>query len=138
MEPTEIISFSPDEQEALAALVGQIIPASTEFNQPSANDPAILRDILISGSNLQNTLALALATFANGTGDAAKFRQTFPSEAALIQTLTAQCYYRDARVMAALNIEVRAPFPLGYTQEPNDFSILDPVRNRGEIYRKTP
>jgi len=133
--------FSDPEQQALAALVGQIIPASQEYAQPGADDPAILRDILISGGSLHSRIAAALATLIGGAIDApraAAFRQAFPTEAELIQTLTVQCYYRDARVMRALNIENRPPFPDGYTQEPNDLSLLDPVRQRGEIYRKVP
>jgi hypothetical protein len=47
-------------------------------------------------------------------------------------------YNRDARVMQALSIDVRPPFPHGYIQEPNDFSLLEPVRKRGEIYSKVP
>ncbi len=131
--------FSTAEQKAMAAIVGQIIPASDEFAQPGADDPEILNDILTSGAALQGRLATALATLVGKTLDAsqaADFRQSFPCAAELIQTLTVQCYYRDARVMLALNIDVRPPFPRGYVQEPNDFSLLEPVRRRGEIYRK--
>lgn len=135
-------AFTPDEQAALAALVAQIIPASETFNQPGADDPEILNDILNSGATLQPNLAAALASLSDGTSvDAARageFRQAFPVEADMIQTLTVQCYYRDARVMRALNIEVRPPFPEGYEQEQNDLALLDPVRQRGEIYRKLP
>jgi hypothetical protein len=132
--------FTLDQQAALKALVGQIIPASEEFNQPGADDPEILKDIIASGSNLQVRLGEALAYLSEGTlVDSAKadaFRCTFPVEAELIQNLTIQCYYRDKRVMSALNIDVRSPFPEGYTQEPNDLSLLDSVCKRGEIYRK--
>lgn len=135
-------AFGPDEQAALQALVAQIIPASEIFNQPGADDPEIMKDILTSGAPLQGRLSEGLAFLSDGApADAARveeFRRTFPVEADLIQTLTVQCYYRDARVMRALSIDVRPPFPGGYTQEPNDFSLLDPVRERGEIYRKTP
>ncbi|MEP4198732.1 MAG: hypothetical protein ABJL99_24165 [Aliishimia sp.] len=135
-------SFSATEQKAMAALVGQIIPACDMFDQPGADDEAILRDILTSGSHLRDKLAVALASVLPGEGfdiaQATEFRQKYPFEAELIQTVVAQCYYRDARVMRALDIEVRAPFPDGYTQAPNDFSLLDPVRERGEIFRKVP
>lgn len=132
--------FSTAEQATLAALVAQIIPASEQFSQPAANDPDILRDILASAAPLRDRLAEALASLAEQNVDAetaATFRQTYPVEADLIQTVTVQCYYRDARVMRALDIAVRPPFPNGYRQEPNDFSLLEPVRQRGEIYRKT-
>ena len=134
--------FTPNEQAALKVLVAYIIPASEEFNQPGADDPEILSDILVSGATLHARLDKAFAYLSEGTLlDAAKieiFRHRFPVEAEMIQTLTIQCYYRDARVMSALNIAVRSPFPDGYTQEKNDFSLLEPVRKRGEIYRKIP
>ena len=134
--------FTPNEQAVLKVLVAYIIPASEEFNQPGAYDPEILSDILVSGANLHARLDKAFAYLSEGTLlDAAKieiFRHKFPVEAELIQTLTIQCYYRDARVMSALNIAVGSPFPDGYTQEKNDFSLLEPVRKRGEIYRKIP
>jgi len=123
-------------------IVGLIIPASETFGQPGADDPDILHDIMTSGGHLRNRLADAMATLPVGktlaATQVAAFRQSFPVEAGLIQTLTIQCYYRDARVMRALKIDVRPPFPGGYVQEPNDLSLLDPVRQRGEIYRKLP
>lgn len=133
-------SFSKNEQKAIAAIVGQIIPASALFDQPGADDPEIIRDILETGSHLKDRLALAVAAFMDGNVvDATKvanFRHGFPTEAKLLQTLTIQCYYRDPRVMRALQIEIRPPFPGGYVQEPNDLSLLEPVRQRGDIYRK--
>ena len=142
MIPLTLFVFSLPQQQALAAIVARIIPASETFNQPGADDPDILHDILTSGAPLRDRLASALANVPVNKPltptQVASFRETFPTEAELIQTLTAQCYYRDARVMRALNIEVRAPFPKGYIQEPNDLSLLEPVRQRGEIYRKLP
>lgn len=134
-------AFTSREQSALRALVARIIPASRDFAQPGADDPQIFADILQNGAGLQGRLAAALATLSEpGALDeqgAARFRAEFPDEATLIQTLVAQCYYRDPRVMRALNIAPRPPFPKGYVQEPNDLSLLEPVRQRGEIYRKT-
>ncbi len=130
--------FSTDEQATLAAIVAQIIPASTEYGLPGADDPQICEDILKSGAGLHDRLAAGLASL-SGTVDAsraAEFRQAFPEAAALLQTLTAECYYRDPRVMRALDIDVRPPFPIGYEQVPNDLSLLEPVRARGQIYRK--
>lgn len=140
MPKQDMIPFSKDEQNALNMLVGHIIPASDAYNQPSASDPVIFSDILASGAELHGKLAKALASLPTD-GDitfehAMEFKAAFPAEAEMIQVLTAQCYYRDDRVMAALNIDVRAPFPKGYQQEPNDLTLLDPVRARGEIYRK--
>ncbi len=64
-------------------------------------------------------------------GRATIFRQSFLVEVELLQTLTVQCYYRDARVIQALSIDVRPLFSHGYIQEPIDFSLLEPVHMRG-------
>lgn len=132
--------FSTEEQAAIRAIVAQIIPASTEYGQPGADDPQIYEDILESGASLHDILALALASLSGAVdaSRAADFRQEFPEAAALLQNLTTECYYRDARVMRALKIDVRPPFPIGYVQVSNDLSLLEPVRARGEIYRKIP
>ena len=44
-------------------------------------------------------------------------------------------YYRDGRVMAALGLEPRPPFPLGHTLEAADPALLDPVRARAPFWR---
>lgn len=48
---------------------------------------------------------------------------------------TYAAYYRHPRVIEALGLEARPPFPRGHTVEPTDFSILDPVRERAPFYR---
>jgi len=52
--------------------------------------------------------------------------------------ITAQCYYRDDRVMQSLGMEARPPYPLGFTLEQGDWSLLDPVRKREKFYRVVP
>jgi hypothetical protein len=44
-------------------------------------------------------------------------------------------YYADRRVVEALGLEPRPPHPRGYAMEPDDLSLLDPVRRRGTMYR---
>ena len=46
----------------------------------------------------------------------------------VFQTYTA--YYLEPRVVEALGLEARPPHPKGYEMEPNDLSLLDPVRAR--------
>ena len=46
-----------------------------------------------------------------------------------------QCYYRDDRVIRALGIEPRAPFPKGRVLEQGDWSLLDAVRGRPRMWR---
>ncbi len=47
-----------------------------------------------------------------------------------------QCYYRDDRVLRSLGLELRAPFPKGYTLEQGDWSLLDPVKARAGTLRR--
>ena len=37
--------------------------------------------------------------------------------------------------MASIGMEPRAPFPNGFDVQQGDWSLLDPVRARGKIYR---
>ncbi len=53
-------------------------------------------------------------------------------------SIIAQCYYRDDRVMRSLDMEPRSPFPEGFEVEEGDWSLLEPVRRRGKVYRDAP
>jgi hypothetical protein len=48
-----------------------------------------------------------------------------------------QCYYRDDRVLRSLGLELRPPFPKGYELEAGDWSLLDPVKARPSVLRRT-
>lgn len=45
-------------------------------------------------------------------------------------------YYREPRVLSALGLEGRPPYPLGYELEVGDLGLLDPVRERPSLYRR--
>lgn len=137
-----------DARQTLLAIVGHMIPASTEFGLPGADDPAIYADILRSVGRDKPLLSKALdavdawaggrlATLPRDQQAAllAEFRSAEPELAGVLEAVTARCYYRDDRVMAAIGVEGRPPFPLGYEVEEGDWSLLDPVRARGPIYR---
>jgi hypothetical protein len=38
-------------------------------------------------------------------------------------------------VMKSIGMAVRAPYPEGFSIEPNDLTLLDPVKARGRRYR---
>jgi hypothetical protein len=59
-----------------------------------------------------------------------------PAVATLIRVVL-QCYYRDDRVLRSLGLELRPPFPKGYTLEQGDWSLLDPVKARAPMWRRT-
>lgn len=128
-----------------------MIPASARHAVPGADDPSIFADVLATGSRTPAVFERALTrldALAQGTwaqlDEAAQDevidtlgRERSPPLLAL-QNLVAQCYYRDDRVMRALGMEARAPYPDGYAIEASDWSLLDPVRARGKRYRDAP
>jgi hypothetical protein len=148
-------SFTAAETETLRAVVAMIIPASEEHGQPGADDPAIFADILASTGRQHQALGEALAALqalarAEGGNDFAaleeaaraavveSFRRDHRAQADRLATLAVQCYYRDDRVMRALGMAPRPPFPDGFEVPEGDWSLLDPVRARPAFYRKTP
>ena len=151
---TDTASFTADEARALAALADMIVPPSDEFAVPGAGDPAIVEAILSDAERHADQFRAALAaldelartahgaTFADldvaqRGGVVDEFRAARSGDANLIANLTVQGYYRDDRVMASLGMEPRPPHPDGYEVEQGDWSLLDPVRQRDEFYRKT-
>jgi len=46
-------------------------------------------------------------------------------------------YYQHPRVVEALGLENRPPYPKGYSLEPGDPGLLEPVRDRPRLYRET-
>jgi len=135
------------EQAGLKRILRAMIPANDEYGVPGADDPLIVADIIATGRAVLPEVApmlkslgdAALANaFAEPDIDALSIRQEHPEIAGLLVALAVQCYYRDDRVMASLDMPVRPPFPEGYDISDGDWSLLDPVRARGPIYRAIP
>lgn len=137
------------ELKSLRVVVGAMIPASEEFGVPGADDDRIFADITWSVGRDEAAVRAALiemgrlaggslAEAAPAARDAAiaRFREQHPALVPPLVALTTRCYYRDDRVMRAIGMEVRPPFPNGFAVEQGDWSLLDPVRARGPIWRK--
>ncbi|MCY3813939.1 MAG: gluconate 2-dehydrogenase subunit 3 family protein [Gammaproteobacteria bacterium] len=133
-------------------VVDMIVPASADGTKPSAAEvgvldfiaerqpgdlPAIVRDI----DRLD-----AAARERHGAGfagiDAASRRALVEDmradDAAFLRNLamhTVTCYYQDDRVLTAIGLEARPPFPKGYEVVAGDTGLLEPVRRRGSIVR---
>ncbi|MEM8766979.1 MAG: hypothetical protein AAGE43_06030 [Pseudomonadota bacterium] len=142
-------SLSSETQETLATLVGTIIPASTAHGVPGADDPAIFADLMASAGSVLEFLEEAMRGFAacaptfSSASEAERlaaaeaFRAAEPEAMGLILSLISQAYYRDPRVLEALGTPARPPFPEGYEVPAGDWSLLDPVKARGPIWRET-
>jgi hypothetical protein len=141
--------LSLSQTAALSAFAGTMIPASTTYAVPGADDSLIFADIVKSLGRDEADVARALGRLDELAGgsfsrlDPAKRLEIAtalraeggPTVAALSRAVLV-CYYRDDRVMLSLGQEPRAPFPKGHTVEQGDWSLLEPVKRRAPFYRK--
>lgn len=141
-------TLTEDERADLRAVAGAMVPESAEYGVPGADDPAIFADIERSLDRDFDDVRAALAAlrvtasgpFVNldaGRREAAaiRFLGSGLRSAATLSRVVLQCYYRDDRVMVALGLEPRPPFPLGHTLEQGDWSLLDAVKGRPPMWR---
>jgi hypothetical protein len=144
----ELTSAQRDDLRTVAAM---IVPASDEYKVPGADDPVIQADMLATLGRDTALVLEALDYLARLAGKplaeldtaqrdtiAAEFRATGGGAAATLVRVVLQCYYRDDRVLRSLGLELRAPFPQGYTLEQGDWSLLDPVKARPAKLRRAP
>ena len=68
---------------------------------------------------------------------AAELRAKGGEALATLTRVVLQCYYRDDRVVRSLGLEPRPPYPRGHELEQGDWSLLDPVRARPPMWRRT-
>jgi hypothetical protein len=133
--------LSPAQSRTLHRLAGIMIPADAGFGVPAANDDAIFADIVRSlGRDRVAVVAMLdglgpdFADLPEAEAEAAAMRLLAGNPAALCRAVL-QCYYRDDRVLHALGMEPRAPFPKGNIVPQGDWSLLDPVKQRAPFWR---
>ncbi|MBR1163641.1 hypothetical protein [Bradyrhizobium elkanii] len=135
----------------LRTVAAMIVPASDEYKVPGADDAAIQADMLATLGRDAALVAQALDRLADLAGKplaelddarrdavAREFRKHGGAAAATLVRVVLQCYYRDDRVLRSLGLELRAPFPKGHVLPEGDWSLLDPVRERGGVLRRAP
>jgi hypothetical protein len=132
--------LSREEISLLRRVAGLMIPQSEAFGVPGADDPLIFADLLASlGRDLpaiREALSLIKqAQQSDAAAMAAMLTSTRPDLCASLVSVVTRCYYRDNRVMKSIGMAVRAPYPEGFSIEPNDLTLLDPVKARGRRYR---
>jgi len=144
-------ALSSAQRNDLRSVAAMIIPASTEYAVPGADDAAIQADILKTLGRDTEGVRAALDHLARLAGKplaeldtarrdavAKEFRASGGAAAATLVRVVLQCYYRDDRVLRSLGLELRAPFPIGYTLEEGDWSLLDPVKAKPPSLRRAP
>jgi hypothetical protein len=143
--------LSPIDSADLRRIAGIMIPADKTYGVPGADDPAIFDDLLstLGGDRphvhiaLQQLTVLAGGPFSRlSPGQAAQLAATFLAtdtpEVAILGRLILQCYYRDERVLHALGVDPRPPFPRGHILEQGDWRLLDAVRTLPPMWRRAP
>lgn len=148
--------FSSDEERALSSVLDELIPPSGDGRLPGAGELGLVRHLEHArqqASELGPVIVKGLAAL----GDLARRRgapgfaglskpdklevlnEVATTEPAFLPSLifhTYAGYYQNARVVEALGLEPRPPFPKGYEMEPSDLSLLDAVRQRPKLYRE--
>ncbi|SDS38275.1 hypothetical protein [Bradyrhizobium canariense] len=143
-------ALTPLQRDNLRTVAAMIIPASSEYNVPGADDAKIQadmiatlgRDIAMVRAALDHLARLAgmpLADLGAAQREAVakEFRASGGAPAAALVRVVLQSYYRDDRVVRSLGLEPRPPFPKGYALEQGDWSLLDPVKARPSMWRRT-
>ena len=143
------------QRRSLDIVLDMIVPASADGSKPSAAQVDVLGYIRTFEADSLGTLGTeldqldavakerhgsAFADLAAETRHAlvAALRAAQPRFLRTLALQTVTCYYQDDRVLAALGMEARPPFPKGYSVPPGDLSLLEPVRQRGRRYRAVP
>ena len=133
--------LSPEDLDDLRALAGAMIPASQAHGVPGADDAEIFAEIARGAGTSADALRRLTANLGEGPGALdretleARLVQTWGPDAAALYTLALMHYYRDDRVMTALGLAPRPPFPLGHPREDADPALLAPVKARAPFWR---
>ena len=141
--------LTPTQRDDLRVIAGIIVPASAEFDVPSADDPIIQADIVATLGRDAGPVREALDQIARLAGQpladlhperreavAMELRAKGGTAVATLTRVVLQCYYRDDRVVRSLGLEPRPPYPKGHLLEDGDWSLLDPVRGRPPMWRR--
>jgi len=147
-EGERVAALTSAEFRDFRRLAGFMVPASSEYGVPGADDEIIFADIVRSLGRDTSAVRAALASLHKiAEGDfcgldetkAELAAMTLLSDAGPIVTAVGrtvlQCYYRDDRVVQALGLETVPPFPKGRMLEQGDWSLLDAVRGRPQMWR---
>jgi hypothetical protein len=132
----------------LRRLAGFMVPADAAYGVPGADDETIFADIVSSLGRDAQAVRTALAMLQEIAGEDLHGMDAGKAEAAAMALLSRddpvvkalgravlQCYYRDDRVLRSLGIEPSAPFPKGRLLEQGDWSLLEVVRGRPQMWR---
>lgn len=125
-------------------LLDELIPPSPERGLPGAGELGLGRSLRASVPELDPVLEAALDFLGDDFPDAAPEIRRQRVEALSVEQPAAvpgvlfhlyRFYYAHPRVLEALGMPPRPPYPEGYEIGPNELSLLDAVRAREKLYR---
>lgn len=139
------------QEKALMALLNLIIPPSKDSRLPGAADIDFLTYIhekklypliqnvlnnVIEESHSKYDQDFSALSASNQMQLTDQLRRRHNRFFTLLTTHVVQCYYQHDKVLEAIGLEARPPFPDGYRLEEGDLTLLGPVYDRGKIYRE--
>lgn len=141
------IALTDAQQVTLKLVLNMIIPPSADGRMPGAADVDVQGYIQSYEKQYLDSLAAELdrlesegfssLSAVDQTALVDQLRSDEPQFLAALAMHTAAAYYMDDRVVVALGMEARPPFPKGYEVLSGDLTLLDPVKARGQIWRDT-
>ncbi len=146
-------ALDDDLRVTLTSVLDTLIPPSEDGRLPGAGELGLGDTILETAQALAPLLAQGLAAvdeLARDRNDAPFASLTAPERTQILSAFEAEQprvfqgllfqtyagYYQDARVLEALGLEARPPYPEGHALEPGDLSLLEPVREQSKRYRE--
>jgi hypothetical protein len=138
--------FSASERLVIAAIAEAIIGPDQSRKLPGASSPDILATILQKSENfaarLKTGVALLQSELDPLTVSGPELIQKldgdvrYRSLSRILTIIVMQAYYQHPGVLDAFGLSSRPPFPVGHEVKSGDWSLLDPVKQRGTFYRQ--
>jgi hypothetical protein len=140
--------LTDEDRRTLAHVLDELVPPSDDGRMPGAGALGLagwVEEAARGQSELARFLARTLAALGS-RGFAALERaprlellnemaRAEPEPFRALLAFVYRGYYHQPRVVEALGLEPRPPFPKGYEVPPSDPALLDPVRRRAPFFR---
>ena len=145
--------LNPEQNSTLEALLELVIPKSKDGKLPGANEIGFHEFIidfnlnyylhdLKEGLNSINKSSIK-ENNCNFSKLSSEQKEILIKELRLNENyfleyfgkLVMVCYYQNDKVIEALGLEARPPFPEGYHVDEMNFELLETVKKRGKIWR---
>ena len=150
---TEADAMSETQMRLFASVLDALIPPSEDGSQPGAGEmglaeihvkkvpeliPVLVQGLSALGEEMENRQLADFAALAaeekRSLLECVAVRAPGFLPGLVFQTYAN--YYQQPRVLEALGLEARPPYPRGHELEVGDLNLLDPVRSRPRLYRR--